>query len=265
MKLKDFRIGWRTLIQEPAYSLVVVLGLGIGLAACMLLLGFVRYSWQYDAQVPDVDNVVVVKTRYNLAPGEPWFDRAHFLLLDTAMKTPGVLHATGFAVNEPDPVVRVDGHLKKLQGLTVFPGLVEMLGLHTIEGDLKAALEQPENFAITEEAAIKAFGTSRALGRIVHANGKVLRVAAILRNPPTNTTMPFETLNGINSLLVSDNRRADLLTHRGFGKILIRLRPGCSLTAITQALQHASDQSPEDLAKAQANRDHLGNSAIATT
>ena len=53
MKLRDFRIGWRLLVQEPAYSAVVVLGLSVGFAACFLLLGFVRYSFSYDAQVPD--------------------------------------------------------------------------------------------------------------------------------------------------------------------------------------------------------------------
>ena len=57
MKLNDFRIGWRTLVQEPAYSLVVILGLGVGLAASLQLFGFVQYSWLYDAAVPDADQV----------------------------------------------------------------------------------------------------------------------------------------------------------------------------------------------------------------
>jgi hypothetical protein len=52
MKLRDFRIGWRMLVQEPVYSAVVVLGLSVGFAACFLLLGFVRYSFTYDADVP---------------------------------------------------------------------------------------------------------------------------------------------------------------------------------------------------------------------
>ena len=31
MNLRDFRIGWRLLFKEPAYSAVVVLGLGVEL------------------------------------------------------------------------------------------------------------------------------------------------------------------------------------------------------------------------------------------
>jgi hypothetical protein len=57
MNLNDFRIGLRLLVQDPLFSIVAVFGLGLGLAASLLLLGFVRYSWQYDAHVPDVDQV----------------------------------------------------------------------------------------------------------------------------------------------------------------------------------------------------------------
>jgi len=70
----DFRIGWRTLIQEPAYTLAVMLGLSAALAACLLLLGFVRYSLEYDAFVPDVDNIYVVRHRFNVDPSEPLYD-----------------------------------------------------------------------------------------------------------------------------------------------------------------------------------------------
>ena len=41
MNLRYFRIGWRLLWQQPAYSLVVTGGLAIGFAACFLLFGFV--------------------------------------------------------------------------------------------------------------------------------------------------------------------------------------------------------------------------------
>ena len=71
MTLNDFRIGWRTLVQEPAYSLVVIFGLGIGLAASLLLFGFVHYSWQYNRHIPGVENVYVVKQRNNVDPQAP--------------------------------------------------------------------------------------------------------------------------------------------------------------------------------------------------
>ncbi|MES2073769.1 MAG: FtsX-like permease family protein [Pseudomonadota bacterium] len=245
MKCRDFRIGWRTLIHEPAYSLVVVVGLSIGLAACLLLLGFVRYSWQYNAHVPDVGNVYVVKQRYNIDPVAPWFDQTPYLLRQVAMKTPGVVSASGFAYQAPF-LVRVGDHMHVLKSLPVLPDFVQMIGVQTIEGDLREALERPENFAITEKAALQTFGTSHALGRTVQSAGKVLRVAAILRDSPANTTIPFEALMGVHSVLISDEDRIDMLTGAkgGWGKLLIRVRPGSSLSAIAEALQQAVDRSP---------------------
>ena len=39
MRLDDFRIGLRHLVREPGYSAIAILGLSVGFAACLLLLG----------------------------------------------------------------------------------------------------------------------------------------------------------------------------------------------------------------------------------
>src|ERR1700728_1524727 len=96
MTLQDFRVGLRILVKEPLYSLVAVLGLGVGLAVCLLLLGFARYSWEYDSYVPDADAVYIVKHRYNLELGAPWYDQAPLGLLTAAKTAPGVASASGY-------------------------------------------------------------------------------------------------------------------------------------------------------------------------
>src|SRR5450830_579813 len=101
MILRDLRSSWRSLLQAPAYSLVVILGLALGLATSMLLFGFVHYSWQYNAKVPDVDQVYVVKQRYNIDPKSPWFDQAPLLLRAVAEQTAGVSAATGYIPSRP--------------------------------------------------------------------------------------------------------------------------------------------------------------------
>jgi putative ABC transport system permease protein len=249
MKLKDFRIGWRTLVQEPAYSLVVVLGLGIGFAASLLLFGFVHYSWQYNRHVPGVENVYVVKQRNNVDPKAPWFDQGPMLLRMAATKVPGVVDATAFLPSRPDHMgltVSLDGQLRRLNSLTVLPGFAEILGLQTLQGDLQAALDQPGSFAITDEAAQRLFGTTNVLGRPLLADGNLLRVGAVLRAPPANTTIPFETLLGMNSVLAKDVRDEMLTGKEGWwGKLLVRVHPGASVPAITTALQQAVDHAPK--------------------
>jgi cell division protein FtsX len=249
MTLRDLRIGWRSLLQDPAYSMVVIAGLGVGLAAALLLLGLVRYSWQYNRHVPQVEQVYVVKQRFNADPKAPWFDQAPLLLRASAAGTPGVEAATGYLPSRPESMgltVRIGGQLRKLDSLTVLPDFAAMLGLQAVQGDLAAALDRPDSFAITEDAAQRLFGTANALGKTMLAEGKLLRVAAVLHTPPPSTTIPFDTLLGIRSLLVEAEVRDELLTGaRGWwGKMLVRVRPGASLPAITDALQRAVDSNP---------------------
>ncbi|HEU4374687.1 MAG TPA: FtsX-like permease family protein [Telluria sp.] len=229
-----------------------MLGLAIGVAACLLLLGLVRYSWQYNADVPDVQHVFVVKQRYNSAPAAPWYDQAPLLLRTAAAKLPGVAAATSYLPSRPQAesggrlTVRIGDRLRQLQSLTVAPGFVEMLGIRATRGSLATALAQPDSFAITEAAALRLFGTADAVGRMMQFEGKLLRAGAVLQTPPATTTIPFEALLGTNSVMVEKEVSHQILTgEQGWsGKVLIRVRPGASLRTIADALQQAVDRSP---------------------
>jgi putative ABC transport system permease protein len=249
MNLRDFRIGWRTLLQDPAYSLVVIAGLGVGFAAALLLLGFVRYSWQYNAGVPDAGRVYIVKQRYNADPNAPWFDQAPMLLRLAAARAPGVLASTAYIPTRPRIVgltATIGGQLHEMEGLTVMPGFADILGLQALHGNLKLALEQPESFVITEEAAVRHFGSGDIVGRSMLVEGKLLRAGAVLRTPDANTTIAFEVLVGVQSVLADAHVKQEMMTGKAgwWGKVLVRVDPGASLDALTAALQQAVDSSP---------------------
>ena len=249
MKLRDLRIGWRTLIQEPAYTLAVVLGLGVGLAACLLLLGFVRYSLEYDTHIPEADSVYVVKHHFNVEPSSPLFDVAPMFLREVALKMPGVVDATSYIPARPEitPLtVRTDSGLMTVRGLIVLPGFPSLLGLRALQGDLASALERPDRFVISEAAALRLFGTRDALGRTLVAEGSTMQVGAIVSAPPANTTIPFEVLFGVNGAVVEASIRHEMLTGENgwMTKMLLRLKPGASVPAILDRLQRAVDSAP---------------------
>ncbi|GEM_PF-281153 len=261
MSMNDLRAGWRTLLQEPGYSLVVVLGLGIGVGAALLLLGFVRYCWQYNADVPDVAQVFIVKQRYNVMPNAPTFDQAPMLLRAVAARLPGVQAAVAYLPSRPMDLLtaRIDGQLRPVHSLTVTPGFAAMLGVRALEGDVQAALDQPGGFAITEDAALRLFGTVHALGRSMLVEGQVLHAGAILGRRALNTTIPFETLLGVRSVLAADVRDEMLGGTQGWwGKVLVRVHPDASLAALTTALQQAVDDAPALHQQGPEERQRLG-------
>ena len=67
MILRDFRIGWRLLVKETAYSAVVVLGLAVGFATCFLLLGYVAHSLSYDRHIQGREQVYRLMQHWNTA------------------------------------------------------------------------------------------------------------------------------------------------------------------------------------------------------
>ena len=254
MRVRDFRVGARILLADPVYSIVAVLGLGIGLAVCLLLLGFARYSWSYDAQVPDAANVYIIKERNNFEAGAPWRDMAPLMLREAARLAPGVANATGY-LNWLPLTLQVYGELRQIQSLTALPGFAELMGLHALKGDLAQALSSSDSFAITQKAAVRLFGTADVLGRVVtltmssgDENEKSIsaRIAAILPDRPANTTIPFEVLNGLNFGLMPPGFRAEALTGAmGWpGNLLVHLRPGASVSAVDAALQDAVERWP---------------------
>ena len=269
MKLQDFRVGLRLLAKDGAYSLVSILGLGVGLGVCLLLLSYARYCWQYNAHVPDADNVYVVKHRDNLKLGTPWYDQAPLFLLAAAKAAPGVTNASGYVAWAP-LTVEIKGELRKLKSLTVLPGFAEMVGLRAIRGDLNEALSRPDAVAITESTAIRLFNTTDVLGKTVllrlsavDENRSTARIAAILPDPPANTTIPFETLNGPNLSLMPPPLHDELLGESAWkGYVLVRVRPGASLAAVREVLQHAIDEAPSTQQIPPEQKERLGDRRV---
>lgn len=252
MKLRNLKIGWRMLIQEPAYSAIVILGLSVGFATCLLLLGFVRYSWNYDAQIPNADQVMVVKTRMNFIPGQnphidanaKWWEMGPVSLVKLAQEIPEISDATA-AMQLPAKTIRIGAQKRSSNILLTLPHFAKMLGIRAIEGDLASALERPEGLALTEDTAALWFGKTHALNQTLQIDGKLLRVMAIIPKVAANTTMPYTALVGLNSEIVPADLRAVVTDARQeiAAQVLLRLAPNIDVIKLTAILQQAVDSS----------------------
>ncbi|GAB2864294.1 ABC transporter permease [Pseudoduganella ginsengisoli] len=240
----------RLLAREPAYALTAVAGLGIGLAVCLLLLGFVRYSWQYNAHVPDAQRVYVVKQRHNADPGAPWYDQVPAMLSRAAPQVAGVEQAAGYLTWAPLAIKRGSRPVA-VAGLAVTPGFERMLGLQAVSGDISAALARPDGLVLTEASALRLFGTTDVLNRVVpvstaNSHKAALRISAVVRTPPANSTMPFEALHGLGSAIMPPDIRGEAQTgaQGWWGYVLVKLAPGASPANVAAGLQRALDQAP---------------------
>lgn len=244
MNLRDFRIGWRALMDDPGYSAVAVCGLAAGLATFFLLLSWVSYSFSYDAHVPDAQRVFVLKHRMNLLD-KPEFMELMPLPFKAAAERSGLAESVAATVELPGNV-RVDGRTRHVPMLAVDPAFAQMFGVSATQGDVGAALTRPDTVVLTVSTATSLFGGRPAMGRIVHMDGKSFTVAALVPDPPTNTTVPFAALMGINSAAWPDEQRKRAFSTWGHlgGKIYVKLVRASDGPLLADALQAASDRSP---------------------
>src|SRR5687768_330635 len=61
-------VGFRSLTKSRTYAFINIFGLATGLAACLMLLVFVRYEQSYDKWLPNSENLYQLQTYY--APGD---------------------------------------------------------------------------------------------------------------------------------------------------------------------------------------------------
>src|SRR4051812_34971706 len=58
-------VGFRALAKNKTYAFINIFGLALGLAACLLILLFVRYEMSYDRWLPGVDHAYQFQAWYN--------------------------------------------------------------------------------------------------------------------------------------------------------------------------------------------------------
>jgi putative ABC transport system permease protein len=245
MNFRDFRIGWRLLFQEPAHSIIVLLGLAVGFAVCFLLLGFVHHSFSYDAALPDSERIYLVKTQFNYrGVATPWRQRSTQVLTGILEKSGLPLESSGFLGT--DVSLQANRVLQEIKLTLVGPGFPKVFGINALEGDLQAALTRPDALALTEEVARLLFGQTHVVGKTVEIAGKPYLVAAILKDPPSTTTFPYTALAGINSATLDEEQRKANYGRWGLlkGNVFIKLGDGVSVATVTRMLQDAVDHSP---------------------
>lgn len=242
--MRQLRLAWRQLAAEPGYSAVTILGLAAGFTTCFTLLAYVAFAFSYHRHVPAAHEVYALKQYVNLISKPGWMEVMPLPLLGVAEKS-GMAQAAALAM-PVETSLRTPSGVQRLKLLTVSPGYPKVFGLSAAEGDLAQALARPDAIALTYSAALKALGTRKALGKVLHIDGKTLVVAALLADPPATAVHQYELVNSLDSILMPREYREHMEQSWGMiaGYLYVRLAPGVAPADFTAHMQHKFDHSP---------------------
>ena len=228
-------IAFRLLARNRVYAAINIGGLALGLAGCLLILGYVRYEQSYDSWLVDSDRVYQVQTTirppaqaivHTQASPFPLYERlaSGFAQIEAVTSV-----ASGKTVTEHD------GQPMFIAATTVDPEFFKVLALPFAQGAAASALPDTNSIVLTESEAIRQFGTADALGKRLSLGAgpgkRDYRVSGVLRDLPRNTSL---------KLGIVFRRDPAQIQYRGWGNFdqqhYIKLRAGTAAAAINAAL-----------------------------
>jgi putative ABC transport system permease protein len=209
-----FTIAWRNLINNKTDSSINIIGLSIGMAACLLILEFVSFELSYDRFNKNANDIYRV-TNDRFQKGKlVQHGTITYSAVGPAMKAdfPEVINYTRM---EPMGTQILSTNDKKYEVKNSIAADNEFLSVFSyplIVGDPKTALKEPNNIVLTETLARKIFSVrdedySALLGKTLQIARDSLpyKITGICKDPAENSHLQFEILASYITLYAQKN------------------------------------------------------------
>ncbi|MDP9081469.1 MAG: ABC transporter permease [Bacteroidota bacterium] len=197
------KIAWRNIWKNKVFSAINIIGLSVGMAACIVIMLFVSYEKSFDN-----------------------FHTQNIYKLDEVQKFPGMVSSqkVGLSMFPMGPALQADfpevknftrirwqekfqltyGEKKVFipEAFFVDTTFLNIFDFKLVRGDRNTALLKQHSVVITEETAQKMFGNADPMGKtITHYGGDTTAysVTGIAANPPKNSHLQFDALFSFNT------------------------------------------------------------------
>jgi putative ABC transport system permease protein len=194
-----FKTAWRNLWKNKIYSTINVIGLSIGMAACIAILLFVFYERSFDNfhtkniyrlnEVQKFEGMVAAqKVALSMYPMGPTL-KAEFPEIENFARING-------SGNTPLNYGEKKVYIKRI--CFVDSTFLQIFDFKLLQGDRRTALEKPNSIVITKELAENFFGKENPMGKTLtnydRRDTTSVVVTGILENIPHNSQLQFNAL-----------------------------------------------------------------------
>lgn len=186
-----FTIAYRTILQQKSYALINVLGLALGLSACMVIFLVVRNELNYDAFHQKADRT------YRMTGHGLDYNPSVSFSVAPALRTdfPEMEQVSQYYYRREGQIqIGNQRHLE--EGYAFADGsFPQVFDLDWRAGDPKTALREPNTIVLTEPIARKYFGDADPMGKTIRLDNEWdLRVTGVIGELPSNTHLIFNFL-----------------------------------------------------------------------
>jgi putative ABC transport system permease protein len=223
----------RALAKNRTYSIINIAGLAIGMAACIMILLYIRYEQSYDSWLSDVEDTYQLQAWYpHPQDGEPLFLQMSAYVTKGAVLKDFPQVKTGVYALLTEPVFIKDGQASTTKNyLVTDDDFTKTVNLPMVEGTGTPAA----NTAILSETeAMNRFGTLHVVGRTMSTISKGVtrdfRITGVFKDIPKNSSLKINAIQRLdfNSFFAQEPR---FLTCWGCqsGWVFLKMRPGTNV------------------------------------
>jgi putative ABC transport system permease protein len=198
-------VAYRNLIKHKVFSAINLLGLAIGMAACLTILQYVRFELSYDRFHEKSDRIFRVQHDRYIGRELQYQKAQTFIPTGEAMMNeyPEVAnYTTMFRIsNESDIVMthlKDDGEMLRFTEKEVYHAkgdFFDVFSLPIIEGNEEVKQLETKTAMISKSTANKYFGNESAIGKVIsHNYAENYRIVGVFEDIPTNAHMKFDFL-----------------------------------------------------------------------
>ncbi|HEX6892892.1 MAG TPA: ABC transporter permease, partial [Chryseolinea sp.] len=186
------KVAIRNLLRQKGFSFINIFGLALGISCTALIGMWVNDELSYDRFHHDFDQI------YRITATLPE------MKVHAAVSSAPMAFAFNTEIPEVEDAVRISEYRRDLVqvGDVKFEekGIIyadsnffKMFNFPFVKGDKENALLNPEGIVITEEMAMKYFGTTEVLEKTIRKNNKEdFTVTGVIANVPSNSHLQFD-------------------------------------------------------------------------
>ncbi|MBN8575870.1 MAG: ABC transporter permease [Cytophagales bacterium] len=188
-----FTIAWRTFLKSKGYSFINIIGLAVGLSACLLIGLYVKHELSYDGFHEKGDRVYRVNmelkfgdNHLDLAVANPMFGETAKIEIPLVETTTRLQWYGSFLVKKGDVNIR------ERNVAWADSTLFDVFTLPMLWGNPSTALREPNSIVITESVARKYFDRADVVGETLTINNTESRkITGVIKDLPSNMHFQF--------------------------------------------------------------------------
>jgi putative ABC transport system permease protein len=243
------KIALRYLAKNKLYSFINMAGLSVSLACAMLMILYTKDEWSFDKFHQDVDAIHLIAIDVRNPDGSS----------QDKMGVTSIFHGPKFQDNLPEvqSFVRLNRTYRDIKlGEEVYSQLImqadpEFFTFFTfplLRGNPQTALQQPRSVVISQEIAVRHFGTEDALNKTIlfEKDGAFIpyTVTGVAKRSPKNSSIQFEMVLPLD-IPVEEMQSAYNWVNINMNTF-VKLHPGSNAQAVESKMQQVFESESKE-------------------